>query len=389
MKDVFLLPNCSDFLIHLIFIHFKKSLKKKKNLFLTAVLLLFSFGAIAQTTSFVEKQFPGDAKAAKVAESAIAKNQDNKASASRTTWVANRPGDNWFFSLEGGVNQLVSEGYKNYPFKDNLFPSAGFALGKWFSPVWGLRISGNAGKLEAHQPTHNPNGGWYVGVGSGIRGSVYTFNNPTLVQARNLAAPFTYTGVTLDFLVNLKNLLATYNPKGFFDPVIYAGVGTIRTWGSDDGFAKPILDPFNGPKNGPKGIQNMVAKGGLQLNFRLCDPLQLYLAAEGMVVPENFDRYIGDRTYEGVASVRLGLTYRFNFRHFIKAEFYDQSQIDALMREIDDLRKRKFDCPPVPVCPPCPEPQVIVKEAPAEAELDAVFFVINSNAIREDRKSVV
>ena len=358
-----------------------------KNLFLTALFLLFSFGVIAQTgddASFVEKQFPGDAIAARVAEKAIAKNADSKTSGVRTTWLANRPKDNWFISLEGGANILISEHWADYPLKENVsFKMFGGALGKWFSPVWGLRVSGGEGALKGYQPSAS--GLWYSPSG-------YIMGNPTYVADYHFLDgdgnnPLTYTHLTLDFMVNLKNLFTAYNPKGFFNPVVYAGVGTVRTWGSasnSDKFLKTVLDIFGdkGSNHSVKGVQNLTAKAGLQLNFRICDPLQLYLAAEGLLVPENFDRYLGDRLYEGVASAKLGLTYRFNFRHFIKAEFCDQAMIDALIRENNELRNRKFECPPVPACPPCPEPKVVEKQE--VKELEPVFFVINSSTVRTE-----
>ena len=360
-----------------------------KNLFLTAVFLLFSFGVFAQSAdaSFVEKQFPGNAKAAKVAEKAIAKNLNDKTSATRTTWLANRVRDNWFISVEGGANLLIAERVKNFPFADNLdFPnklSFGGALGKWFSPVWGLRISGGTGTVESFNFART--GTFATG---GAKSSRYT-NDGTLFLNNGNNHQFTYTNVTLDFMVNLKHLLMAYNPKGFFNPVVYAGVGTVRTWGSaTDNIVKDILTLWQGVNQakGIDGIQNIAVKGGLQLNFRIADPIQLYLAAEGLLVPDNFNHLAYGRALEGVASARLGLTYRFGFRHFIKAEFCDQSLIDALIRENNELRKRPVSCPPAPTCPPCPEPKTVVEQGTQVVEtvqLAPVFFLINSSTVRD------
>ena len=347
-----------------------------KNLFLTAVFLLFGFGVFAQT---VEEQFPGNAKAAKVAETAIAKNLNDKAAASRTTWLANRPKDNWFISLEGGANMFVGEGIKkDYDlFKDRVdFPNqltVGGALGKWFSPVWGLRISGATGTVS--NPGLSPRGTWDLG---GLK-SKYTTNGNRVLNG-NPTNTFTYSDLTLDFMLNLKNLFATYKPKGFFDPVVYVGVGTIRTWGSaEDNLAKDILTLWMAAdqNKGVNGIQNMVTKGGLQLNFRLADPLQLYLAAEGLFVPDNFNRLVGGRPIEGVASVKLGLTYRFGFRHFIKANFVQEQPVI-----IEKLVEQA--CPPIPVCPPCPEPVVVQNvEQVVDVTLDPVFFLIDKSVVRD------
>ncbi|MDR2805693.1 MAG: hypothetical protein LBB85_08660, partial [Dysgonamonadaceae bacterium] len=330
-----------------------------KNLFLTAVFMVLAFGATAQTVasnaSFVEKQYPGDEIAVRVTETAIAKNLNEKTSAARSTWLSNRPRDNWFVSLEGGVSQLRSEGFSSFPFKDNLFPTGGIAVGKWFSPVWGLRISGSGGKLKSYQPI--PTGLWYVGyhhqTANPMASSAYVFNQPDLVKERFLDKdgnnPFSYLNVTADFLVNVKNLFLPYNPKSLFNPVVFAGVGYVATLGSK-------FDPFNTAKtDNVASVSNVAVKGGVQLNFRLSDPLQLYLASDGLLVPETFDRLSwGKRTYEGLWSVKLGLTYRFNFRHFVKAELANPAEIAALNREINDLRNRpQVVCPPAPACPPC------------------------------------
>ena len=355
-----------------------------KNLFLTAVFLLFGFGVFAQegSTPFVEKQFPGDAKAARVAEKAIEKNASDKTSGVRTTWLANRPRDNWFITLDGGINHLFSEGTKDDLFGNINFKkfNAGIAFGKWFSPVWGLRISGGTGLLETR-------------FDNIARATWYLDGNPRKATAAELGTllngegnyEFSYAQVTLDYMVNLKNLFGKYKPKGFFNPVAYVGVGAVQSWGSKDDIWQKIFDPLGTTQTTPsaKGILNMALKGGLQLNFRLADPLQLYLGVEGLMAPESFDRIVGDWRYEGFASAKVGLTYRFGFRHFIKAEFTDQAMLDALIRENNELRNRTFECPPVPACPPCPEAPAPVQVQEVVVVLDPVFFTLDSSVVRD------
>ncbi|GHT05401.1 membrane protein [Bacteroidia bacterium] len=358
-----------------------------KNLFLTAVFLLSAFCVNAQKELSVANQYPGDEKAQGVYQTAVEKQAHS--SAVRTTWLANKPNSNWFISLEGGVSQLFDERYSDYPFEKNIKPTGGIALGKWFSPVWGLRISASGGKLAGWN--QDPAGIWYVGQDHQVahQSGSYVKGVPADITARYLSAPdkdgdvynkFSYANATADFLLNLKNLFLPYNPKGFFNPVLYGGVGFVQTFGKH-------FDPFNTVKEGQNvvGVGNVAVKGGLQFNFRLCDSWNLYLEAEGLLVPETFDRYVGgSKTYEGVASAKLGLTYRFNFRHFVKAPLYDQSEIDALNREINELRNRpQVVCPPVVVCP---DPQPVVVEKPKETgELDPVFFLLDSHVVRDNQ----
>ncbi len=169
---------------------------------------------------------------------------------------------------------------------------------------------------------------------------------------------------TFDFLLNLKNVFTSYNPKAFFNPVLYGGFGYAHTF-----------------KDGDKtAINNVMGKAGLELNFRLGDRWNLFLDGNMLLLPENFDyRVGGDIVQDFVGNYTIGLTYRFNFRHFIKAPFHDNSQIDELNREINELRNRpEVICPPVVVCP---EPE-IEKEV---VELTPVFFTLDSYIVRDNQ----
>ena len=348
-----------------------------KKLVLLAIVLLSVFSAKAQTMDelAVSNQYPNDAKAAAVYQTASEKQANPKTSGIRSTWVANKPNSNWFFSLEGGVAHLFSEGYAKYPMEDNIKPTVGFSLGKWFSPVWGLRINATAAELSGYN--QSPAGTWYVGHNYPVNGSgAYASGVPDEIRRRFFKTrdgkeynDFTYAAGTIDFMVNLKNVFRPYNPKGFFNPVVYAGMGYAHTLGDKD---KNVTT-----------INNITEKVGLQLNFRLGDRWDLYLDGQALILPENFDRCVGDDiTFDAVVNAKLGLTYRFNFRHFIKAPLVDQAYLDALNAEINELRNR-----PQVVCPPpvvCPEPEV-VKVEKAKTELDPVFFTINSYAVRDNQ----
>jgi hypothetical protein len=130
----------------------------------------------------------------------------------------------------------------------------------------------------------------------------------------------------VDFFLNLKNLFVPYNYKTFFNPVIHTGFGYSHTF--KDG--------------GGKSVNDFMTKGGLQLNFRLNDQWSLYLDGEALILPEAFDYQLGgNRVQDAVLNAKAGITYNFNFCHFIKAPLYDQNQIDVLNSEINALRNRQ------------------------------------------------
>ncbi|MDR0506100.1 MAG: OmpA family protein [Dysgonamonadaceae bacterium] len=313
----------------------------------------------AQDGLAVEQQYPGDAKAAEIYRIAAEKQNNPKTSALRTTWIANKPSSNWFISGRLGGGGVWSKHATDAGFwspwdwandKETFWhPQWALSLGKWFTPVWGARLDVSP------------------------RGSSYVFKNQYPNEDKWQGTSGTkYWTATIDYLVNLKNFFLPYNPKAFFNPVLYGGVGAIHTnkGSNDDGF------------------YNIAAKGGLQLNFRLNDAFDLFLDGQALLVPGRFDRdpsatFISS---DVITNASIGLTYRFNFRHFIKSPICDQDLIDALNKEINDLRNR-----PVPVCPPvkvCPEPEVKETVTPttvSQVELTPVFFKINSSAVLSEQ----
>ncbi|MDR0864731.1 MAG: OmpA family protein [Candidatus Symbiothrix sp.] len=354
-----------------------------KNLFLTAVFLLSAVCVNAQKELAVENQYPGDEKAREVYLTAVDKQANS--TAVRTTWVANKPNSNWFFSLEGGVARLLSENSRDLDAFDDLVPTGGLSVGKWFSPVWGLRINATGAQLKGYSTSTT--GLWYTGKHYPTAGSIgyYSGDGSRFLEARDgggYTNEVTYAAGTLDFLVNLKNLFTHYNPKAFFNPVIYAGLGYAHTFGSND------FDNLLDLNDNVTAVNSIVEKFGLQLNFRLGDRWDLYLDAQAITAPDNFDRLAGgSHNMDIVANARLGLTYRFNFRHFIKAPLYDQAEVDALNREINELRNRPGTvCPPAPACPPVPVcPEVKQPEPAKTEELTPVFFTIGSYVVRDNQ----
>lgn len=311
----------------------------------------------------VESQFPGDQGAQAAYLKAVEKQANPKTSALRTTWLANSPGANWFISIDAGMGGMYSPGhaYAKEPWhwfgndekagsnhKGYWHPTAGLMVGKWFSPVWGLRLNLGYGSAELYK------------------------------KGKDLPyAGFTYQSATIDYMVNLKNFFLPYNPKGFFNPVLYLGAGVVRN-GDFDTSSK---EDFYG----------IAETGGLQLNFRLNRAFNFFLEGQALLLPREFkndkSNYALFANSDLITNAKIGFTYNFNFRPFIKAPLSDQSVIDALNEEINRLKNRpETVCPPVKECPPPPPAVVETKVVESKpVELTPVFFSVGSSVVRNNQ----
>jgi outer membrane protein OmpA-like peptidoglycan-associated protein len=357
---------------------------------LTVLLSIFTVNVNAQNSNdlAVENQYPNDAKALEIYQAAAERQVDITTPASKVTWLANNPGNNWFFSLEGGLAWLGSENYREVDLKDNLKVTGGFAFGRWFNPVVGIRLNASAAKLSSYL---TPGGTYYIGENhlnpNGVKSSQSyykddgsnffkdRFYNDGKKYKNGYLCDFTYGAASVDLLVNVKNLFTTYNPNAFFNPVIYGGIGYAHTL-----------------KDGERtAVNSIMEKFGIQFNFRIAKNWDLYLAGETMLVPEAFDRKIGgDREQDQVVSAKLGLTYHFGFNNFIKAPLGketviqaqpDQSQINALNDKINDLKTRLAECLATPTTPVAPVPEV------KSVVLDPVFFELDKSIVRNSELS--
>jgi outer membrane protein OmpA-like peptidoglycan-associated protein len=352
---------------------------------LTVFLSIFTVNAQNSNDLAVEKQYPDDSKALEIYEAAVTRQADPATTASKVTWLANKPGNNWFFSLEGGLAWLGSENFREVDLKDNLKFTGGFAIGRWLNPVLGIRLDASAAKLSSYMGTRstfyigqnhlNPQGkktpdSYWKGDGSQYFKDL--FFNDGKAYKNGYLCDFTYAAASVDMLVNLKNLFTPYNPDAFFNPVIYGGIGYSHTFVDGNRTA----------------VNAIMERFGLQFNFRIAKHVDLYLATETMLVPEFFDRQIGgNREQDQVISAKVGLTYHFGFKNFIKAPLGvqtvqaaapDQTQLNSLNSRINDLKARLAEClaapPAAPVTPPAPEVKPV--------DLNPVFFELDKYVVR-------
>ena len=186
----------------------------------------------------------------------------------------------------------------------------------------------------------------------------------------NTYTAFDYVNVSGYGKVNLANVFKFDGTRKFFEPVVYTGLG----WGHQTaGYGE---DHNNW----------MTYRAGAEFNFNLGKERAWGIVVNPSVVWNDIDN--GKLVKKnGSFEITAGVVYRFKnsngTRSFVKAKLYDQAEVDALNKKINELESRK--------------PEVIEKivEKPvtnANAYEQNVFvapFKFNSSSLSSKCKSVL
>ena len=205
------------------------------------------------------------------------------------TVVESKNFDNWYIGVNGGAN-LQAKDFKEMNFQ------AGLRVGRWFTPVVGLAIEGQA---------FMGNKGW-------LKNNEKSF--PKLTNVGFLG--------TLNFNNWFGGYAGTARP---FEIIGVAGLGWMRNWDSKD--------------------NAMSSKVGVDfaLNFGSDKQFQLYLEpALVYVIADAGMKHVAYNINNALFTASLGFNYKFgnsNGTHNFKiAELRDQAEIDGLNAKINELR---------------------------------------------------
>ena len=300
------------------------------------------------------------------------------ASVSAQTVAESKAFDNVYVGINGGVATKTT-GHK---WLSDLDPNAGLRIGRYFTPVFGLAVEGNA--YFSNKPWHS--------TGTAVRA----------------------TNVSLLGTVNLSNLFGGYKgePRAFEVSALY-GLGWMHVFTNN----KAVENLTSGQRN------RMTSKAALDFafNFGSAKQFQFYVEPSinfaflgkshshnvavtpaGVTYPETSYGYgykataqAGQPAYNinnSFVQLNAGLVYKFansNGTHnFTIVTPRDQAEIDALNAQINDLRNRKPEVITKEVV------KQVVKEVPSVKEFtvsDLVFvtFAQGKSALTKDAKAAL
>ena len=209
-------------------------------------------------------------------------NRDEQNRIVRGPYETNRFFDNIFIGVGGGVNIYHGENDSYGKFGKRLTPALDLNVGKWFTPLVGVRIgySGISAK------------GWTVGQ---------TGYAKSLVSDNIYDEKFGISYLHGDFMWNFSNAVSGYKEARVWNFVPFIGAGWVRSYD-------------NGIYDNEYGVSI-----GLLNNIRLCDLLDLTLEARHMFTHQRLDKVVRGNRHEGMTSMTVGLTFKLQRRGFKRA----------------------------------------------------------------------
>lgn len=267
-------------------------------------------------------------------------------------YLFNKFSSNWFIQAEGGVAMGFTSLDSNRKVGDRFTPAAKLYVGKWFSPLLGLRIGGDFTSVKGVSRYPNTLGAqpW-----------------ERLVKDEYYKTKVNYFGAAFDVMLNLTNWWCGYKPNRVYNAYIYAGGGlywpvTKQEKGVDEYSWKYAKD------------RTIVLRAGLTQDFNLSKHFALGLDLRASALDNHTD---GDHGTLLVGEALISATYKFGNSEWHApvvpvcppAENCDEyrARLQAADARIADLESQLKACLSRPV-----EKQVVTK-----APLATIYYPIN------------
>lgn len=187
--------------------------------------------------------------------------------------------NNCFVSVGAGPQVYFGDHDRQRKFGERISPALDIAVGKWFTPVIGVRLMYSG--LSAKGATQN---GAYQSGGP-ISGKPW--HGYWLSEQK-----FKYFDFHVDAMFNVTNLFWRENDDCIYDLSPYAGIGVAR-----------VTDK-------PKNV-NVIGHLGLMNSFRINEDIDVNLDLRSAFINDGFDGETGGRGSDFMLTLSLGLTYKF------------------------------------------------------------------------------
>ena len=297
-------------------------------------------------------------------------------------YLFNRMRDNWFITADGGVGLIMSPYDKHLQFGKRLGAKADLFVGKWFSPLLGLRFGGDFEQLK---------GATYVGNYSalGYRGDIFAKDNGYVFQH------FNDIGLVGDILFNVSNWLQGYKPDRFYNCIFYVGMSVNWVYAREG--ARPISDGkwIYGGNDDTDHCRNYSMQCGLLNSFAISKKIDLNIDMRFDLMQEHVDGAgIWFKTWNEYPGLLVGMTYKFGKSEWnapvqtVCPEWkYTDPEGDALVANLTDANRKISDLEDQ--LRKCLEKKPDAMPNAGDAPLATIYFPINRTDVLGVQRKVL
>ena len=199
----------------------------------------------------------------------------------------------FFVSAGAGAQIMFGDHDVRDTFGARISPAFDVYVGKWFTPIFGLRLGVSGFNVKgATKWEVNPTG---EDSAHGTGKTTDELNGHCLQRQA-----FNYANTHVDFLVNFSNLACSYCGPHVWNAIPYVGIGWVRSWSKNG--AAPEFRPTHNDVSVNIGFLNA---------FRINEHLNINLDIHAMATRDKFDGEEGGRKIDGILGVTAGVSWTF------------------------------------------------------------------------------
>ena len=293
-------------------------------------------------------------------------------------YLFNRMRDNWFIMADGGVGLMMSPYDKHEKFGHRIGAKADLFVGKWFSPLIGLRGGFDYEQMKGATWTGN-------------YGALGYRNWPRVLDGgKYVPQHFNNFGLVGDVLFNVSNWLVGYKPHRFYNCIFYVGMAVNWVYAREG--ARPVSDGkwVYGGNDDTDHCRNYSMQAGFLNSFAITKKIDFNIDLRFDLMQEHVDGAdMWYKTWNEYPGILLGMTYKFG-----KSEWnapvqavcpevtYPTELIDSLVaelnkanRHIKDLENQLKKC--------------LDSHNPIEPPLATIYFPINRTEVLGVQRNVL
>lgn len=236
-------------------------------------------------------------------------------------YTMNRFKDNWFITVDGGVNVALYRTDKVLDFKDRLAPTFGLYAGKWFSPILGARFGVNYMGIKGACNTPN------------VFGLEIKDGQPQMVDGKYYKNHVAELGADLDLMLNITNWWCGYKPNRVYNFVVYGGGGVF--WGMQ----KKVVDGNTDGWDHKNYDKSLYLRAGIINSFNLNKHIALSLDLRYTCLSATNENGFHNELADNAAAL-LGFTYYFNRTSWTAPVV----PVIPVIEDCDPIRARLAEC---------------------------------------------